>query len=115
MLIDARLVRQEILINSEGGFNRAIGVDLLLHVIRRHSVDRFSMVARSLVFNLVALGGGLRRATGLVVRSVDMMLAGREGVRILGFSGEAVHFEEAPGAGGVAALATHAALQEAAR
>mmetsp|Transcript_50869 Transcript_50869/g.82249 ORF Transcript_50869/g.82249 Transcript_50869/m.82249 type:complete len:212 (-) Transcript_50869:34-669(-) len=72
------------------------------------------MIARSNFGSPVTFGCWFRGAAGLVVGGVDVVLAWRERVRILGLSRKSVHFEEAPCAGREAAVAAHAALENAA-
>ena len=88
MLIDARLIRQKVLIHREGRFNRPMQQNLFLNVCRHHGIDRLSVIFLAGNSSCVALRGRLRSAARLVVRGVDVVLAGWEDVRVLGLCGK---------------------------
>jgi len=88
VLVDARPIRQEVLIHREGRFNRPMQQNLFLNVCRHHGIDRLSVIFLAGNSSCVALRGGLRSAARLVVRGVDVVLAGWEDVRVLGLCGK---------------------------
>ena len=88
MLIDARLIRQKVLIHREGRFNRPMQQNLFLNVCRHHGIDRLSVIFLAGNSSCVALRGRLRSAARLVVRGVDVVLARWEDVRVLGLCGK---------------------------
>jgi len=79
VLIDTRLVCEEVLVDGEGALDGPVEHDLLLDVGCRHGVDRRAVVARPALFRAVALGRGLRGAAWRVMGGVDVVLARREG------------------------------------
>ena len=101
-LINATLVRQKVLENSEGALNRPIRLNLLHDALARHRVDSLAVITRLSLLSAHALRGRLGRAARLVVSAVDVVLAGGESVWVTVFGDEAVAFEEVPCAGGEA-------------
>ena len=115
VLVNTRLVGQEILIDREGGLDRAMHHDFLFNVCGHDRVHRRAMELRALDGSLVALGRRPRGTTRLVVRAIGVVLAWLEHVRVLGFGGQPVLLEEAPSARGVATVAPGAAGHAATR
>lgn len=110
VLVNARLVRDEVLVHSEGGLDGTVSHDLLLNGAGHDRVNRLAVILGALDGGLVALGGWLTRTAGLVVSSVDVVFTWGESVGVLILSCETTQLEEAPGRtriASVAATSTH--------
>ena len=66
---------QEVLVDGEGGLDRAVRHDFLFNRLRHHAVNRLAVIFLALDQSLLAFRGGLRWAAWLVVGSIDVVLA----------------------------------------
>ena len=93
MLVYTGLVSKEVLIHSKRSFNGAIGHDLGLNgSLARNAIVALALDLLRTSLRVVALGSALLRAArGL--GSVDVVIAGRQSIRVVGLRNETAEGE----------------------